>query len=76
MYRSVFIVLLFIIGCVDFLDTNIIEVKNNGTEKSAFKEKMVYEEHINNDYDMFIPSLVHVVSSDSQIPTEKMACKK
>ena len=37
---------------------------------------MVYEEHINNDYDMFIPSLVHVVSSDSQIPTEKMACKK
>ena len=76
MYKSVFIVLLFIIGCVDFLDTNIVEVEENAVEKNTFKEKMVYEEHINNDYDMFIPSLVHVVSSDSQVPAEKMACRK
>ena len=42
----------------------------------TLKEKMVYEEHINNDYDMFIPSLVYVVGSDSQTPAEKMACRK
>ena len=76
MYKSVFIVLLFIIGCVDFLDTNIVEVENSAIENNTLKEKMVYEEHINNDYDMFIPSLVYVVSSDSQTPAEKMACRK
>lgn len=76
MHKALFIILLLAAGCVDFIGSDIVEVKEAElptVDNNIQTENMIYKENYGSD--MFVNDLVYSAKEDSESDISKMVFK-